>query len=863
MFKNHQIQSATVAALFTAAVLLSDIHGRICLGADPSEPARTDIYGDPLPVGAISRIGTERFHHDSVRGFAFSPDGKQIASIGGDYTIRLWDVETGRQIAAHNCERSLTCVAWAKNGQLAVVGVAREFTSISLFDAEGLKHIRDLVVHVDAKKRERVADVLFCADGRTLAVDVSGRLLAVDSVDGKMTDSYGSAHGLSLGVNSGLVLDFDPNANRVRSISLPQRKWSPIVTRAQDQSLVVFGLDMSSDGKVIGIGNTSARQSVELLEEEGRIDVVRATDGSTVLQISTEARPMMRLSPDGQLVFVADRKGAFVMSVKTGQRVIQFPSRNIPTHGAEFSPDGRRFALAATHSIVLFNTETWSKIVPSDEGATRSFSFSRDGTWLAAAHQDLVLRAWDTRSGRELWRVPNVDSWSVRLLRNDQVLVALDADGLQFWNTMHRDDHERMSVPNCDTRLLEVIPGQDTIVIRAGFSLLLIDPIKHAVLKAIELPRPTARDRTIISPDGVLFRTREPRDVDITYDAITSSADGRYLAVSFCDKGQFPNRSAIVILSVETGGELLRIPISASPPQLRFSPSGHFLFVGGKSGCLIELPTSETVREFAMPASYILESRFIGDGLRVVTVSGNQGDQIPTVEITELALDGHEFEKTDMQFPGFRATCSMDGRHLATVLRSGMVIWPVAEGKSRQRNSSFTHAPMTEVDLEKHWAALRTTASDAWPSLQSFVLGGDRSVAYYRTKLTTIKLVPPDVQALINAIEGDDDAIRVIARERLAALGADVDSAIVKALKETKNGRALKELELVRELVLSPEVQDRDELRRLRAIQSLEWIGTPASQSLLSDIGRLYPSTRAGSAARSAFARVALQNSNK
>ena len=35
---------------------------------------------------------------DVVNSAAFSPDGKRIVSAFSDYTIRIWDVETGRQI---------------------------------------------------------------------------------------------------------------------------------------------------------------------------------------------------------------------------------------------------------------------------------------------------------------------------------------------------------------------------------------------------------------------------------------------------------------------------------------------------------------------------------------------------------------------------------------------------------------------------------------------------------------------------------------------------------------------------------------------------------------------------------------------
>lgn len=56
---------------------------------------RTDPFGDPLPDGAVARLGTMRLRQPGVRSLAFSKDGGTLAS-GGDRPVQLWEVATGK-----------------------------------------------------------------------------------------------------------------------------------------------------------------------------------------------------------------------------------------------------------------------------------------------------------------------------------------------------------------------------------------------------------------------------------------------------------------------------------------------------------------------------------------------------------------------------------------------------------------------------------------------------------------------------------------------------------------------------------------------------------------------------------------------
>src|SRR5262249_9082988 len=111
--------------------------------APTAKPDKADAPADPLPAGAVQRLGATRLRHGrSVSQLVLSPDGTKVAAYGGGY-LSLWDTRTGgvvRRVELPKRTESLQAsLVWLADGRgIALLQGADAQNVARLQGADGL-----------------------------------------------------------------------------------------------------------------------------------------------------------------------------------------------------------------------------------------------------------------------------------------------------------------------------------------------------------------------------------------------------------------------------------------------------------------------------------------------------------------------------------------------------------------------------------------------------------------------------------------------------------------------------------------------------------------------------------------------------
>ncbi len=144
------------------------------------------IPGDRLQVRPRRRSSAT---NEEIRTLAFSPDGKRLATSGGDGSLRLWDVAAGKEVDARPGHPTspipINSLAFSPDGRSIVVG--RELGTATggklyRFDASNLARVPPVELPTSGDQGP-VECVTYHPDGRQLAVCIkSDKLPALDAM---------------------------------------------------------------------------------------------------------------------------------------------------------------------------------------------------------------------------------------------------------------------------------------------------------------------------------------------------------------------------------------------------------------------------------------------------------------------------------------------------------------------------------------------------------------------------------------------------------------------------------------------------------------------------------------------------------
>ena len=278
---------------------------------------------------------------DYLKSVAFNPDGKLLATANGDYTARIWDVASGREVMRIQRKGTVQGAFFSPDGKLLVTVTG----DIGMGPAEAGVHFWEapdwhLTFHAAG------GNIRFSADGRLFAISDESTVRILETV----------------------------SRREITSIATP----NPLST-------FIFSPDL----KHLATG-----------DDKGAILICEVPSGRRVAELKQESGiGRLDFSPDGKYLVAAGGSAAQIWDWSKGTGVIQFQ------HEAEvadvvFSQDGKTLATAAGNTERLWDAATGVEIgrIMHDQAVT-SVAFAPDGKALVTAGDDGVVQVslWHPR----------------------------------------------------------------------------------------------------------------------------------------------------------------------------------------------------------------------------------------------------------------------------------------------------------------------------------------------------------------------------------------------------------------------------------------------------------------------------------
>jgi WD40 repeat protein len=815
----------------TAFLLLTIIAGVTAddrFGAGCKEPPRTDASGDPLPDGAVARLGTLRLRHGHIiSGAAFAGDGQSIVASDFYSGVHVWDAGTGKELRRF-ARDDYYCQGVAVSPDGKTLAVAHGNLIVRLYDPATGRELGAL-----PKADAQIADLVFSHDGSQLAIgtghqavrlyDVATQRLARQVTFPVQVSDLAFAPADKLLVAAGQdgstrLWDLARNAEAraLRDEAGNKPRLTPAYPTRGDR-LAVSGY---TDG------------SVRMFTADGAKETGRFKEAGTPIDPSSrdawgpEPTPVA-LSPDGSVL--AARKAVHridLWDVETGKRLHTLTADAY--HGPTvlvFSPDGKTLMSTGgkrwggDNVIRLWDVAAGNELLPSPgHGApVSSVAIPPDGKTIATAGREGAVHLWD-RSGRHLARFDGPRG------RRVHVLFSTDGRRLVAWASYGGDG--TLHVWDAGTRQL---------------------------VRRLDLPNPNGWWEAV-SADGktaaaVDYKSKTDGFYDLTTGQVVREApSGWQRPVAFTPTGDKFVAMDGTFMSTADRKELAKFEtISAYHTQVRFSADGRTAIAAtpGKRDVLdvrsdppaeeiavIDPAGGREVRRFGERDGHFYPIDAVAlsaDGRTVVTVGGlgqkYADERVVILWETETGRERGRF--TGLPWSATSAALSADGRLLVTGFEdTTALVWDAT--RPHDPTGRRLQASARPAD---NLRTLALAESDrAYAALWALADSPKETVAFLEAEKDLF--APSDVKRIQRWI-ADLDSDKFADRERASReLGMILDEAeyhLRKALQAGPSAEARSRIELL--LQTRRTGMTGKELQRFRLIEVLERIATPSADA--------------------------------
>jgi WD40 repeat protein len=820
------------------------------VGPPLAPPVQRDLLGDPLPQGAIARMGSSRLRHtDQCLGLLFVPNGKALISYGNP-TSFLWDTTKGKELARYQ-----SIVACSAEGSALQVGREGFLTLRDLGSGKELSRFKGPPTEKWGKQFP-----ILSRSGRYLAIVLDDQTIAVyETKNGKLLRTL-QAEGhnpfcLLFSPDETLLAsgDFEDAPTAVEKMSYPVLVWD-VKSGKQLHTLRghqggVFNLCFSPDSKTLLVTGAFVQAQVWEMGTGNRLPP---------LGHLRTAYDNVVFSPDGRTLAMRS-KGVAIWELAR-RRQVRPLGDSLSFHynsPLAFTPDGRSVAGLAPdgHWILLYDVATGreKRISSGHRQPVVRSAPSPTGKWVATASADGRICVWDTRSGRVLFRCRgSKDSISDLLVTPDgKTLIAGGGSG---------DEDSR----HYTVRLWDATTGKEAAILTS----------LRAAGGTMALSA-NGKLLTVGNQDGVQFWNPMKREVspffaDIEHSRLIKiAADGKTLAAVTRQsrakipprrptRGPAPELDKIELWDLVTGKRTGTLPHNSwYVTSLAFSPDGRMVAAGGgKDNLLIwDAGSRETLHEISLkPLWAVVDIAFSSDGKLMATRERRITKrtvvgiwEVSTAQkIAELVGSGDEI--TSVAFvPGtfLLVTASADGT---------AVVWDL----SRMPEIKGSTRLLSDMEAGQLWNVLREPdARMGFRAVCRLVRSQEKAVAMIRKKLPPVP--HRDVQRikeLIRKLDSGSYLERKMASGELRSLSPLADPELAQALKEHPSAEMRRR---IRALLGAANWNQRnlETLGEVRAIQVLEQIGADDCRRVLQEIARGEPLAVRTREARAALERLA------